>query len=250
MSKDFFSLKDKVCLIMGASSGLGRKTCQILDSFGAKVIAVARREDRLKELKDECKNLDYKVYDLSSQVEIKNLVDEIVNQYGKINAMAYFAGISCIKPLRMVDIEEAKKVFDINFFSCLELLKCLYDKRKSENLSVVLVSSSSLNMSVSSMSIYDTSKGALNSLAVSLVKDFAKFGYRINSILPGHIDTEMTHKASLIRSKDYEYELANFYPLGVGKESDIANLCTFLLSPLSSWMSGQSIRMDGGRALY
>ncbi|EAL5962702.1 SDR family oxidoreductase [Campylobacter jejuni] len=250
MSEDFFSLKDKVCLIMGASSGLGRKTCQMLDSFGAKVIAVARREDRLKELKDECKNLDYKVYDLSVQEGIKDLVDEIVSQYGKINTMAYFAGISCVRPLRMIDMQEAKKVFDVNFFSCLELLKCLYDKRKSENLSVVLISSSSLNMSVSSMSIYDSSKGALNSLVVSLVKDFAKFGYRINSILPAHIDTEMTHKASLIRSKDYEYELANFYPLGVGKESDIANLCTFLLSPLSSWMSGQSIRVDGGRALY
>ncbi|HHP0358146.1 TPA: SDR family NAD(P)-dependent oxidoreductase [Campylobacter jejuni] len=249
MDKDF-SLKDKICLIIGASSGLGRKTCQILDSYGSKVIAVARREDRLKKLKHECKNLDYKVYDLSVQIGIKDLIDEIVTQYGKINAMAYFAGVSCIKPLRMVDIEEAKKVFDVNFFSCLELLKCLYDKRKSENLSVVLISAASLKLSMSSMSIYDSSKGALNSLAVSLVKDFAKFGYRINSILPAHIDTEMTEKVISIRSKDYEHELINFYPLGLGREIDIANLCTFLLSPFSAWITGQSIVADGGRSIF
>lgn len=100
------------------------------------------------------------------------------------------------------------------------------------------------------MSIYDASKGALDTLSVSLVKDFAKFGFRINSILPAHIDTEMTHKVSSIRSDNYNLELEKLYPLGVGKDEDIANLCVFLLSPLSAWMSGQSIVMDGGRALY
>lgn len=100
------------------------------------------------------------------------------------------------------------------------------------------------------MSVYDASKGALDTLSVSLVKDFAKFGFRINSILPAHIDTEMTHKASNTRSDNYNLELEKLYPLGVGKDEDIANLCVFLLSPLSAWMSGQSIVMDGGRALY
>ncbi|MBZ7933995.1 SDR family NAD(P)-dependent oxidoreductase [Campylobacter molothri] len=250
MKEDFFHLKDKVCLITGASSGLGKQTCKILDSIGAKVIAIARREENLKQLQKECKNLEYKIYDFYFQSGIKNLIDDIVKEYGKINAMAYFSGISCVKPLRMVDLEEAKKVFDVNFFSCLELLKCLYDKRKSENLSAVLISSASLKMSISSMSVYDASKGALDTLSVSLVKDFAKFGFRINSILPAHIDTEMTHKVSSIRSDNYNLELEKLYPLGVGKDEDIANLCVFLLSPLSAWMSGQSIVMDGGRALY
>ncbi|MBZ7963730.1 SDR family NAD(P)-dependent oxidoreductase [Campylobacter sp. 2457A] len=250
MREDFFHLKDKICLIAGASSGLGKQTCKILDSLGAKVIAIARREENLKQLQKECKNLEYKIYDFYAQDGIKNLVDDIVKEHGKINAMAYFSGTSCVKPLRMIDIEEAKKVFDVNFFSCLELLKCLCDKRKSENLSTVLISSASLKMSISSMSVYDASKGALNTLTTSLVKDFAKFNFRINSILPAHVDTEMTHKASNTRSDGYNLELEKLYPLGVGKEDDIANLCVFLLSPLSAWMSGQSIVMDGGRALY
>ncbi|RTI75862.1 hypothetical protein C3I07_00140 [Campylobacter jejuni] len=245
-----FKLKDKICLIIGASSGLGREACKYLDSLGAQVIAVARREDKLKELQKECSNLNYKVFDFSIQENVKFLVDEIVQEYGKVNAMAYFSGIACVTPLRMIDVNKAKEVFDINFFGCLELLKCLYDKRKSDQLSVVLISAASLRVSLSSMSIYDGSKGALNSLAVSLVKDFAKFGYRINSILPAHIDTEMTEKVISIRSKDYEHELTNYYPLGTGKESDIAHLCAFLLSPLSAWISGQSIVADGGRSAF
>lgn len=245
-----FNLENKVCLIIGASSGLGRATCKFLDSLGAKVIAVSRRENELKKLQNECSNLSYKIYDFSNTHKIKELVDEIAQEYGKINAMAYFSGVACVNPLRMIHIEKAKEIFDINFFGCLELLKHLYDKRKSEKLSVVLVSTASLKTSISSMSIYDASKGALNSLVVSLVKDFAKFGFRINSILPGHIDTEMTEKIASIRSKEYENELNNFYPLGVGKDSDIAHLCAFLLSPLSSWITGQSITADGGRSVY
>lgn len=245
-----FNLDNKVCLIIGASSGLGRATCKFLDSLGAKVIAVARREDELQKLQNECSNLSYKIHDFSSLLAIKDLINEIVQEYGKINAMAYFTGIACISPLRAIDINKAKEIFDINFFGCLELLKCLYDKRKSEELSVVLISAASLKNSLSSMSIYDASKGALNALTISLVKDFAKFGYRINSILPAHIDTEMTQKAALIRSKEYEKELNSFYPLGIGKESDIAHLCAFLLSPLSRWISGQSIVADGGRSVF
>lgn len=245
-----FDVKDKLYIITGASSGLGRESAKLLDSMGAKVVAIARSEDKLQNLKNECKNLEYKIFDFKSQDGIKELIDSIVKEYGKVNGMAYFAGVANITPLRSIDIQQTKEVFNINFFSCLEILKCLFDKRKSDNLSAVLIASQSLTRSVSSMSIYDSSKGALNSLAVSLVKDFAKYNFRINSILPAHIETEMTNTASLIRSDTYNNELENTYPLGLGKCKDIAYMCAFLLSPLSSWITGQRISVDGGRGVF
>ncbi|RDU66507.1 hypothetical protein CQA53_03430 [Helicobacter didelphidarum] len=245
-----FQLKDKLYIITGASSGLGREACKFLDLLGAKVIGIARREERLKELQDECKNFDYKVYDFINQEGIKELVDSIVSEYGKVSGMAYFAGVSDISALRSLNMQEAKKVFDINFFSALELIKNLYDKRKSQDLSIVLISSGSQLQSISSMSVYDSSKGALNALVVSLVKDLAKFGGRINSILPAHVETEMTAKAQEIRSEEYNQELERTYPLGIGNCSDVANLTAFLLSPLSRWITGQKISIDGGRGVY
>ena len=122
-----FDVKDKLYIITGASSGLGRESVKLLDSMGAKVVAIARSEDKLQNLKNECKNLEYKIFDFKSQDGIKELIDSIVKEYGKVNGMAYFAGVANITPLRSIDIQQTKEVFNINFFSCLEIIKCLFD---------------------------------------------------------------------------------------------------------------------------
>lgn len=248
--QNVFQVKDKLYIITGASSDLGKETCKFLDSLGARVVGIARREERLKELQKECKNFAYKVFDFSKQDGIKELIESIVKEYGKVNGMAYFAGVSDISALRAINMEKAKGVFDINFFSALEMIKHLYDKRKCQDLSIVLISSGSQLQSISSMSVYDASKGALNALVVSLVKDLAKFGARINSIMPAHVETEMTQKAKETRSQEYARELEKTYPLGLGECSDVAGLCVFLLSPLSRWITGQKISIDGGRGVY
>ena len=250
MDSEIFGLKDKLCLVTGASSGLGRETCKLLDSLGARVVAIARREDRLKSLQAECKNLTYMIYDFSRQDGIKDLINSIVKQEGRVQGFAYFAGVSSVSPLRVVDMIEAKRVFDVNFFSALECIKCLYDKRRQDSISIVLIGSASLMSSVPAMSIYDSSKGALNSLVVSLVRDLAKYGGRINSILPAHVDTEMTQKAEALRSEQYSQSIDGMYPLGRAQTTDVANLCAFLLSPLSRWITGQSIGLDGGRSVF
>lgn len=240
-------VKDKLYIITGASSGLGKETCRFLDSLGARVVGIARREERLKELQGECKNFAYKVFDFSKQEGIKELIESIVKEYGKVNGMAYFAGIGRINPLRSENMIELKRLFEVHFFSAFECIKVLCDKRKSSNLSVVLVSSISSKMSFEGLSAYGSAKGAINALSVISKDELLGLGCRVNAILPGDIDTEMTAHAREFQAESYQNE-AESYPLGKGNARDIANLVAFLLSDISSGIRGQNIAIDGGRS--
>ena len=82
-----------------------------------------------------------------------------------------------------------------------------------------------------------------------MLLEVAKNKVRINSILPGHIETNMTNTLSELQSEEYKKELLNSYPLGEGIPEDIAKLTTFLLSNSSKWITGQNIVIDGGRTL-
>ena len=150
--QNIFRIQDKLFIITGASSGLGKQTCLFLDSLGARVVGIARREERLQEIKEQCKNFHYKIYDFTSQDGIKNLIDSIVKEHGKVHGIAYFAGIGRINPLRSENIQDIKSLFDIHFFSALECVRLLLDKRKSIDLSIVLISSISSFLSFEGLS--------------------------------------------------------------------------------------------------
>lgn len=240
-----FNIKDKLYIITGASSGLGKECAKMLDSMGAKVIAISRNEDKLKNLKNECKNLEYKIFDFKSQDGIKQLIDSIVKEYGKINGMAYFAGIGRIEAFQTESIKEIKKLFDIHFFSCYEIVRVLCDKRKSQDLSIVAISSISSLLSFKGLSAYAVVKGSINTFVKTSVLELSKCKARINAILPGDINTNMSNKVRERQSIEFSNGSIN-YPLGPGNKNDIANIACFLLSPLSRWISGQLISIDGG----
>lgn len=240
-----FDVKDKLYIITGASSGLGRESAKLLDSMGAKVVAIARSEDKLQNLKNECKNLEYKIFDFKSQDGIKELINSIVKEYGKVNGMAYFAGVGRLESFRTESLQEIKTLFDIHLFSCYEMVRILCDKRKSQDLSIVAISSISSLLSFQGLSAYAMVKGAINTFVKTSVLELAKCNARINSILPGDINTDMSNNARERQSSKFSTGSSS-YPLGLGEKSDIANFTSFLLSPLSRWISGQIISIDGG----
>ena len=96
---------------------------------------------------------------------------------------------------------------------------------------------------------YSASKGAINSLVKTLAVEVSNRNIRVNSILPGHVETNMTLQNKDANSKEYLNELETMYPLGLGEPEDIANIVTFLLSDKSRWITGQNIVVDGGRTL-
>lgn len=246
--------ENNLFLVTGASSGLGRATLLELNKLGAKVIGIGRNLELLNQVKNSSifpDNIYLEIFDFNQTEEISIFLKEIVKKYGKLNGVAHFAGIGKLYPLRATSLEMLKEIFELNFFSSYEIVRVMNDKRfkNSDEFSIVLTSSISSIRSFEGLSAYGMSKGAVNSLVVSSALELAKSNVRINSILPGHIETNMTNSLAELQSEEYKNELINSYPLGEGSPEDVAKLTTFLLSNSSKWITGQNIVIDGGRTL-
>jgi len=246
--------ENNLFLVTGASSGLGRATLLELNKLGAKVIAVGRNIETLNEVKNissSPNNIHLEEFDFIQIEKIARFLKDIIKKYGKLNGIAHFAGIGKLYPLRATSLEMLKEIFELNFYSSYEIVRVMNDKRfkNPDEFSIVLTSSISSIRSFEGLSAYGMSKGAVNSLVVSSALELAKSNVRINSIVPGHIETKMTNDLAELQSEEYKKELIESYPLGEGSPKDVAKLTTFLLSNSSRWITGQSIVIDGGRTL-
>ena len=241
-------------LVTGASDGIGKAICILLNSLGANVIGIARSEDKLKLLKEEMtykEKFSYVIRDLSVDIdELPNLVSEIVKEYGKLNGLVYAAGKTELLPIKGLTITNLDNIYDINLKSLIMISKGFVDKRNSlDNSSIVYISSIASILGEKGMISYSISKAAINSLVKTLAVEVASRKVRVNCILPGYIETQMTLKTKSINSNKFLNELETMYPLGLGEPEDIANIVTFLLSDKSRWITGQNIVVDGGRTL-
>ena len=245
--------KGDIFVVTGASSGLGEETAKQLISLGATVIAIARNTDKLELIRENLEikeNFFIETYDFSDLEKIVGLFKSIAKKYGKLSGVVHFAGVSQLLPIRATSIKSLKEIFDINFFSSYEIIKAMNDKRvRNQNASILLVSSISSLRSFEGLTAYGSSKGAINSLVISSALELSKNNTRVNSIVPGHVETGMTEKMAETQNDEYKQELINSYPLGAGNPKDIANLSIFLLSDKSKWITGQNITIDGGRTL-
>ncbi len=246
--------QEDIFLVTGASSGIGKSISLKLNQAGATVIAVGRDEKKLQYVQKEAVNPDaikVVVRNLTENMdEIPAFVRNLCKHYGKFSGMVYSAGAVDIVPVMGLEIERAKKLFDINYFAALACARGFGNKiNHKASSSIVFLSSVRATLGYDGMSNYAATKGAINSFVKSLAIEFARTKLRVNSIMPGHIETEMALKYNDIYSEAYKSEIESMYPLGKGEPEDIANAAIFLLSPLSRWITGQSIIIDGGRSL-
>lgn len=239
-------MNDRNVLVVGASSGIG-KTIAINLAKDHKVIAVARREERLNALEEY--GIQPVVFDVSHTAEIDKFVKNLVNNTGKLSALIYCAGVQDVKPLRVLKVEEAKIMFDVNFFGGLFFAKSFAYKLvcAKENASIVFISSIAGQRPETGILNYSASKAAIDNLTKGLAKEIAPI--RVNAIAPGFFKTEMTEKFNYIYTDEFVSNIEKQYPLGLGSTEDIANMARFLISEQTSYVTGNIIRVDGGGAL-
>ncbi|MDD2886293.1 MAG: SDR family NAD(P)-dependent oxidoreductase [Aliarcobacter sp.] len=242
-------------LVTGASDGLGKAICLLLNSLGANVIGIARSESKLNQLKEEVQFKDkfqYELKDLSIDLdEIPNFVSNISKKYGKLLGLVHSAGGIEILPLKAITENKLNQIHDLNFKAGVMLCKGFSDKRNNigNNSSIVLLSSIASLLGYKGLLSYSTSKGAVNSLVKSLAVELSQNKIRVNAVSPGHINTELFNQNKEFYSKEFLEELETKYPFGLGEPIYVANLVSFLLSNSSKWITGQNIVIDGGRTL-
>ena len=244
---------DKNILISGASSGIGEETAYVLSEQGANVILVARREERLMEV---CNNISsekkaYYVCDISEIENIENLVKQIVAQHGKLDGMAFVAGISDGGiPIKFLSYERQLSTFKTNYFAFVECVRQVTKKgRYSEGLRIVAVSSVASLRGEKAITSYSASKAAMDAAIRCMAKELGEKGICINSVAPSMVKTETLYRTFLdvqgetseasVTAKKRQY-------LGFAETRDVANALAFLLSPEARFITGVTLPVDGG----
>lgn len=244
-----FTLINKTILITGASSGIGRQCAMSCSQMGAKVVLVARNEDRLKETLGmmEGEGHTYHSFDLEEIENIKNLVVEITSQTGKLDGFIHAAGVEKTLPVKLLTTEDYEQVFRINTLSAFEFIRLFSNKKYfNDKGHMVLVSSITSVVGRNGVAAYAASKGAMISTVRTMALELSKKGICINCVSPGTVLTPlMVNFLSTISEEDYKKRISGF-PLGLGEPEDVANTCVFLLSDASRWITGQNIIVDGG----
>lgn len=248
MSYNPFSLEGKTILVTGASSGIGQKTAIECSRLGAKLIITGRNEERLQDtfLQLESSGHIQIQAELTNHDDLENLVNGISN----LDGVVLCAGLGILKPFQFSSRELFDKVYNINFFSSVELLRLL-TKRKlfNKNSSVVFVSSiGGIKNYDSGNCIYGSSKAALDSIMKYCAIELAPKKIRVNSVNPGMVHTQLIIPKSL--SKEQFLTDVEKYPLKrYGETIDIALGIIYLLSDASSWVTGNALFIDGGRSV-
>lgn len=239
--------KEDIIIVTGASSGIGEGTALMLNEQGATVVAIARNEDRLNAMKAKCKypeNMYIEIKDLAEDIEgLPQYVKELKNKYGKFRGLAYSAGIVEVKPLQLLDVNEMKKLFDINYFAPIMMAKGFADKRNNvgKGTSMVFVASIAGFHCDRAMTTYSGAKAALASSVKSIARELAPHHIRVNCVSPSDIVTPLTSGVDGLRARKEP-----LYPMGLGEVSDVANMITFLLSDKAKWITTQNYVVDCG----
>lgn len=244
--------KEKTILIVGASSGIGEETAYVLANNGAKVILVARREDKLKSVCDKIKSdkKSYYVGDASNIENIEKLVQMIVAENGKLDGMVYVAGISKGDvPIKYLTYDRQLDTFKTNYFGFVEFVRQT-TKRNMFNTGfrIVAISSVASMLGDKAHLAYSASKAAIDSAVRCLAKELADKGICVNSVAPSMIRTDMYESfLELNQSNSIENSgiLSRQY-LGIGEPIDVANTITFLMSKEARFVTGITMPVDGG----
>lgn len=244
-----FDLKNKTIIVTGASSGIGRQCAISCSQMGAKVVLVARNEDRLKETGSLLKGEGHLYYpmDITKFEEIEFIVKDSVEHIGKLSGFIHSAGVEQTLPLKMMKPANYNNMFNINVTAGFEFARIISKKKyRADSSSLVFISSIMSMVGNAGLTGYCASKGALVSGTRAMSIELAKDNVRVNCISPGHVYTEMMQKALLNISEEQKAELNKNYLLGIGKPEDVANASIYLLSDASKWVTGTNLIVDGG----
>lgn len=239
----------KVALITGSSRGIGKAIALRLAKSGYDVaINYNGNEELAKSVMDECINLgvNAKIYkcNVSSFEDSKELVQEVISDFGKIDCLVNNAGITKDNLLLRMTEEDFDKVIDINLKGTFNMIKHVSKHMLKNRSGKIINLSSVVGVSGNAGQVnYSASKAGVIGITKSCAKEFASRGITVNAVAPGYIETDMTN----VLSDEVKENVKKSIPLNrLGSPEDIANTVNFLASDEANYITGQVIHVCGG----
>lgn len=247
---------DKVVLVTGATSGIGRACTLRFAAAGARISAVGRNETALDELKSAIETLGHKTLalqaDLSREPDVERVVSQTMEQFGGIDVLVNAAGHIASGTIEDTSLEAWDAMLNINLRAVFNLMQKCSPSLTQRRGNIVNVSSVTGLRSFPGVLAYCVSKAGVDQLTRSAALELAPKGVRVNAVNPGVVVTEIHRRGGMTENQYAAFldRSKQTHPLGrVGDAHEIAELVFFLASDRASWITGATYSIDGGRAL-
>lgn len=247
---------NEVILITGATSGIGRATVDKFAREGYRIVATGRDTQALDEVHEIYGNLTDMFTiraDLTQEGNPHKVITRTINHYGQLDSLINAAGIIATGTIETTEIEDWNYMFKLNVDTVFRLMQLAIPHLEQSSLkSIVNVSSVVGLRQFPGVLSYSVSKAALDQLTKVSALELAPKQIRVNAINPGVMETNLHKRGGMDQERYQEFleHSRTTHPLGrVGQPEEAADLIYFLATDLSSWITGQTIAIDGGRSL-
>jgi 3-oxoacyl-[acyl-carrier protein] reductase len=242
-------LKDKVTIVTGGTKGIGKSICLLFAKEGASVIAnfsndVNAAEDLMNEAKSKGLNIRLFKADVTQFDQVKEMVEEVYAQFGKIDILVNNVGLVRDNFLMLMSDEDWDSLLKGNlsslFYCCKAVIRKMIPERRGK---IINISSISGILGTSGQTNYAATKGGMISFTKSLARELGPFNIHVNAVAPGLIESDIVSKMP----KEKVEAIIKSSSLGrIGKPEEVANVVLFLASEDSNYITGQTIVVDGG----
>ena len=241
-------LKDKIALVTGCNRGIGRSIAEKFAANGAIVYANARKAKSLDSLCNKYHgggNIIPVYFDVTDRISTKQAFMTIMKEQGKLDCLVNNAGILVDTLITMLDRKTLKDIYETNVFAVFEMMsyasRIMSNQKSGSIINITSICGDEGGMR--GQTAYSSSKGAVIALTKTAAKELGEFGIRVNAVAPGFIDTDMFRSGP----QEIQKQLVDGVYLNkrVGLPDEVANVCVFLASDMSSYVTGENIRVDG-----
>ena len=242
-------LTGKVCIVTGGSRGIGKAISQVFAHNGAIVYAIATREGSVEEWSEEFnESVSGEVrsiyFDISDERAARDGVMQIKKACGHIDGLVNNAGVEFNELIGMISRDNMDKMFSVNVYGTINMLQMVSRimGRQETGGSIVNITSMTALRGNKGQLVYSATKGAVISLTKSAAKELAEKKIRVNAIAPGLTNTDMMKQAD---PEKLQSRIDNICMGRLAEPEDIAKACLFMVSDLSTYVSGQVLAVDG-----
>tara|TARA_B100000929_G_scaffold98390_1_gene77387 strand:+ start:332 stop:1075 length:744 start_codon:yes stop_codon:yes gene_type:complete len=244
-------LSDKIALVTGASRGIGQSISMILAQNGAHVVCVSRNVNDVQSVADKITHQRFNASaascDISDSNNVTELVKNIIEKHGRIDILINNAGITRDNLLMRMSEDDWNEVINVNLKAAFTAIKAASRSMIKQRSGRIINISSVVGLIGNAGQVnYAASKAGLIGMTKSVAREFASRGITANCIAPGYVETEMTNKLT----DKVKSSLNEQIPLGrIGNVEDIAYAVAFLASDEASYITGQTLAVDGGMVM-
>ena len=245
------SLSGQVAIVTGGSRGLGRAIALLFAQAGANVVVnYVKNKTSAEELKEEAERYGVEVLieqgNIANYADCKRILENTLRQFNKVNILVNNAGIW--EPGNIGDItpDSWQRVIDVNLTGVYNFINLVVPVMKEQKYgNIINISSRCSRRGEANASSYVATKAALNGFTRSIALELGAYNIRVNGVAPAWIYSDMTYEH--LGKEGVEEDILKTIPLGrIGDPEDVANLCLFLASDLSSYITGETIFLSGG----